>query len=247
MPLSDSKNKFLKYKFMNDSAALAPYMPETRWMSASSFRHLLTKYKKVIAKPVGGKRGWGVFQVSALRNGLYEVHMENRKYRLRGLQQVFAWLQRHAGARAYMIQSCIPRADINGRPFDMRVIVQRKTNSPNWVVTGKVAKVAGRGYIVSNIGRSKGTVLPVGTAIRRSSLKGHSPYLLQRKLDRVALLSAVRLSELFPEHRIYGFDMALDRKGRVRIIEANLSPARSHFHMLANKTMLNRITAYKTG
>jgi len=247
MPLPISKDKFLKYRFMNNSANLRPFMSETRWMTALTFQQMLAKYKKVIAKPVGGSRGKGVFQVSALGNNLYQVHVENRKYKVRGQQQAFALVQRHVGAGGYMVQRCISRADINGRPFDMRVIVQRKTNSPHWVVTAKVAKVAGSGYIVSNIERSKGTVLLVGTALRRSSLKGRSPHLLQKNLDQVALRSATRLRELFPEHRMYGFDLALDRRGRVWIIEANLFPARSHFRKLADKTMLNRINAYRFG
>ncbi len=216
-------------------------------MTALSFQQMLTKYKKVIVKPVGGSRGQGVFQVSALGNHLYEVHIENRKYKVRGKRQAFALIKRQVGARGYMVQRCISRADINGRPFDMRVIVQRKTNSPDWVVTAKVAKVAGSGYIVSNIERSKGTILPVGTALRHSSLKGHSPHLLQKNLDRVALRSTFKLKELFPEHRIYGFDLALDRHGRVWIIEGNLFPSRSHFRKLEDKTMLRRINAYKLG
>ncbi len=216
-------------------------------MTTLTFQQMLAKYKKVIVKPVGGSRGQGVFQVSALGNHLYEVHIENRKYKVRGKRQAFALIKSQVGARDYMVQRCISRADINGRPFDMRVIVQRKTNSTHWVVTAKVAKVAGNGYIVSNIERSKGTILPVGTALRYSSLKGHSPHLLQKNLDRVALQSVFRLRELFPGHRIYGFDLALDRHGRVWIIEGNLFPSRSHFRKLADKTMLRRINAYKIG
>jgi hypothetical protein len=50
---------------------------------------------------------------------------------------------------------------------------------------------------------------------------------------------------LFAQRLIYGMDMALDQNGRIWIIEANLFPSRSHFRLLADKTMFQRITAYR--
>ncbi|WP_019120082.1 hypothetical protein [Brevibacillus massiliensis] len=51
---------------------------------------------------------------------------------------------------------------------------------------------------------SKGKMLHVETALRRSTLCGHSQEMLLSHVERVALLSAERLSRSFPKHRIYG-------------------------------------------
>jgi hypothetical protein len=144
-----------------------------------------------------------------------------------------------------MVQRRISRPTINGRPFDLRVIIQRRSGSNIWTVTAKVAKVAGKGYIVSNNTRSKGVLLPVLTAFQRSTIKHLSPQALLSNIDRIALLSTQRLATYFTDHRIYGLDIGLDENGSVWIIEANLYPSLSHFLKLEDKTMYHRITAYK--
>jgi len=144
-----------------------------------------------------------------------------------------------------MVQQRITRPTINKRPFDMRVIVQRKKNSSQWAVTAKVIKVAGKGYIVSNNTRSHGQLLRFKQGIKRSSI-GHLPIAeLESQIDEVSLLSAEKLKPLFPEHRIYGLDIAIDRQGHVSIIEANLYPAMSHFLKMKDEVMYRRILSYK--
>jgi hypothetical protein len=245
MTLSLKKNKWLKYKYMENSEQLAPYMPKTELMTRSSFWKLIARYGRVIVKPVDGSRGRGVIQISAMRKKRYEIHAEKSVIKQKGKERTYYTLRRRIGSQAYMVQRRISRAKIKGCPYDMRVIVQRKKGSSTWKVTGKIAKLAGRGYIVSNITRSKGTLLPVRTAIGRSSLKRLSQRTLKSKLYRIAILSAKRLSNLFPHHRIYGLDMALDKKGHAWIIEANLFPSMSHFRKLKDKKMYHRIMRYK--
>jgi hypothetical protein len=243
--ITKSRNKLVKYRHMKSFAPLAPYLPETNWMSQEAFWSMMTQYERAILKPAGGSRGRGVYQVTSLGNDKYEIHIENRKITKVGKDETYDYLSQCIGSESYIVQRWISRARVGGRPFDMRVIIQRKRKSQKWTVTGKIAKVVGKGYIVSNITRSKGTLLPVETAIARSPLKSHSIRSLQSSIDQVGLLSASRLSTLFPNHRIYGLDLALDQSGHPWIIEANLFPALSHFRKLKNKKMLQRIMTYK--
>jgi D-alanine-D-alanine ligase-like ATP-grasp enzyme len=69
------------------------------------------------------------------------------------------------------------------------------------------------------------------------------------EISRVALLTAQKLSgsKYYKNQLIYGFDMGLDRNGRVWVIEANLKPMLSHFRKLADKSMYRRILEYKKG
>jgi hypothetical protein len=242
---SAAKNKWLKYQFLKYSAQLSPYVPETRIMTSPDFWDLIAKYGHVIVKPVWGSRGRGVIQVSSIGNDKYALHYENIRITLRGKKSTYQFLKRKIGSISYMIQQRVTRPTINGRPFDMRVITQRRRNSAIWTVTGLVVKVAGKGYIVSNNSRSKGDLLTLPAAIRRSSIKHLSPQTLQSRIHRVALLSTRRLSTFFVGHRIYGYDMGLDLEGHPWIIEANLFPSMSHFRKLKDQTMCRRITAYK--
>ncbi|AZS15408.1 YheC/YheD family protein [Paenibacillus lutimineralis] len=240
-----TRNKWIKYLFMKKNASLAPYLPETRKMSNQALWSLLEKHRHVMVKPVWGSRGRGVIQVSDLGNDNYIIHFENMRTMKRGKKNAYRYIKSKIGSSAYMVQRRITRPTINKRLFDMRVIVQRKRNSSDWVVTGKVIKVAGKGYIVSNNTRSHGQLLRFKPGIQRSSIR-HLPITeLETQIDKVSLLSADTLRPLFPNHRIYGLDIATDRQGHVSIIEANLYPAMSHFLKLKDGVMYRRILSYK--
>lgn len=242
---SVTKNKWLKYLFLKRYPPLAPFLPETRKMSPQSFWTLLEKYRHVIVKPVWGSRGRGVIQVSYLGSDMYAIHYENMKTVKRGRTNTYRSIRKKIGSSNYMVQQRITRPTINDRPFDMRVIVQRKKNSPQWRVTGKVIKVAGKGYIVSNNSRSKGKLLNFEQGLQKSSISRLSTAALESRINEVSIRSAMRLGAFFPGHRIYGLDIATDPYGRVSIIEANLYPAMSHFLKLKDVKMYRRILSYK--
>lgn len=239
-----SKNKWLKYKFMKKSSSLDPYLPHTEQFTEHSFQRLIDMFGQVIVKPIGGSRGRGVYQVTNLGEDRFEIHIENKKYQFDDLDAAYRYLRNHIKS-PYMVQRLISRATVHDSPFDMRVIVQRRHNHSTWKVTGKVAKVVGHGYIVSNIERSKGKLMQVSSALGESSLNGMSKTELKHKIKHVAINSAKHLEHLFPGHRIYGLDIGLDQEGHVWIIEANLFPSLSHFLKLKDKRMLRRIYSYK--
>ncbi|SEG78479.1 YheC/YheD family protein [Paenibacillus sp. UNC499MF] len=239
-------NKWSKYKFMRKAAGLAPHLPATSPLSVSSFREMAERYGKVVVKPVGGMQGQGIFHVSCLPDGLYEVQHENRKIKLAGRRKTYAFLSKKIGSQSYIVQQSIERATVGERAFDLRIIVQRKKNSSRWIVTGRVAKVVGSGYFVSNTSR-KGKLLLLDEALGRSSLHRLSRRVLQERIDGVALACAKTLTEHFPKQVIYGIDIGLDRRGNVWIFEGNLYPAMSHFVKLKDKTMYRRIKAYGEG
>lgn len=240
-----TRNKWYKYKLLKNYKPLASNVPRTHLMSQHTFWAMLEHYGHVILKPVWGSGGRGVIQVSAIGDKRYALHFENIRTTLHSKSDTYRYIHQKIGSTPYMVQYRLDRPTIKDRPFDMRVIIQRRRNSSSWVVTGKIIKVAGKGYIVSNNTRSKGALLHFRDGIQRSSIKHISARLLETKIHQIALLSAKRLSKYYPGHRIYGLDMGPDRLGRIWIIEANLYPAMSHVRKLKDKTMYRRITSYK--
>lgn len=242
---SARKNKWLKYLFLKNYAPLSSYVPETQMMSRQAFWTMLEKYGNVIVKPVWGSRGRGIVQVSDLGSDTYAVHHENIQTTLAGKENTYNYIRKKTGNGSYMVQKRIDRPTINNRPFDMRVIVQRKRNASRWVVTAKVIKVAGKGYIVTNNERSHGTLLAFRQGIKRSSIQTLPASELESHIDAVSIIAARRLKAFFPAHRIYGLDVATDWQGNVFIIEANLYPSMSHFLKLKDKSLYRRIMSYK--
>jgi hypothetical protein len=247
MSTSYMRSKWTKYTFMSGSEGLRPHIPKTRLFTQKALWKCMNQYGDVILKPVYGSRGAGVFRLSSVGHDEYLIHCEKISTFVHGKKEVFDYLNGKIESRSYIVQRRVHLAKVNDHPFDIRVIVQRRGKSDSWKVTGKVAKVAGKGYVVTNITRSGGTVLPVKTAIQSSSLKLHSRRSLLSEIETVALLSARILSKrkLYSNQRIFGFDMGLDQEGRVWIIEANLKPMLSHFRKLKDRTMYRRILKHK--
>jgi hypothetical protein len=113
-----------------------------------------------------------------------------------------------------------------------------------WTVTGKLAKVAGSGYIITNVARSKGRVVPVGAAIRSSNIHGKSTKEIMRDIDGVALRAVRRLHQHYRSIHTIGLDIGLDSGGNVWIIEGNFTPALSLFLKLKDKSAYRRIVSY---
>lgn len=119
-------NKWSKYKFMRNAAGLVPHLPATSPMSERSFGEMSERYGRVVVKPVGGMQGQGIFHVSCLPDGRYEVQHENRRIKLAGRRKTYAFLSKQIGSQSYIVQQSIDRATVGERAFDLRIIVQRK-------------------------------------------------------------------------------------------------------------------------
>ena len=240
VPIKFSTSKWSKHRLLSQSASLRPHLPETKWLSNSNFWQMIAKYGEVIIKPTSSSGGNGVIRIKHMGMSTYEIHDGARKNKLTKIQ-TNQYITRKL-SRSHIVQQRISLATVNGQPFDLRVMVQRRPNSP-WQVTGKLAKVAGKGFVVTNIAKSHGYVVTVNKAIELSKLPTQKSSELLKQLDHVALIGAAKLGPSYRRVNTLGFDMALDTKGHVWIIEVNLAPMLSLFLKLKDKSTFRKIKA----
>ncbi|NOU94305.1 hypothetical protein GC093_13905 [Paenibacillus sp. LMG 31456] len=233
-------DKWTKHKIMSGSSELVSALPVTRILGYKSFAALLEKYRKIIVKPSGAYGGLGVIQVSSIGDGQYEVHYGQNKKKITGIQSTYSFVRSKYKPTLKVVQQKIALAQVKGKPFDVRVMVQR-TNKSNWTVTGKLAKIAGAGFIITNTARSKGKVVPIASAIRNSTISGISEEIVLRGIDRIALKAVKQLHSSYRWIRIVGMDIGLDSHGKVWIIEANFEPSKSLFLKLKDKSTYRKI------
>ena len=88
--------------------------------------------------------------------------------------------------------------------------------------------------------------MPVEEAIQNSSLSQSHIQIqdLLSEIDKIALLAGAKLN---PKYRTIGFDIGIDQKGNIWIIEVNFYPVLSMFNLLKDKTMYRTIKKYKKG
>lgn len=218
-------------------------MPPTKRFSPAALWEYIENYGDVILKPSGGGGGAGIIKVSSLDGERYQIHAGSLRRVVQGKEAVLHTVRPLFRPKIYLLQPHLSLGRINGRPFDVRVMVQRTRSSQPWQVTGWLAKLAGPGYVVTNVARSRGSVLSLQNAILRSGIP-KSPDLLS-ELRKVALAVASCLGKAYPGLREVGLDVGLDQEGKIWIIEANFRPAISLFQRLPDKTFLHRIKAFR--
>ncbi|SDW76451.1 YheC/D like ATP-grasp [Marininema mesophilum] len=219
-------------------------LPTTMLYSAGVFTRMLSKFGLLVLKPSGGTGGHGVTLVCSNPKGGYTVQLNQNTKQIPDANSLIEWVKKLTNntQTRYLVQECVSLAQIKGRPFTIRTITQRRSNS-KWVLTGWVAKTAGKGFFITN-GRSGGSVYTVEQAIALSNASKNSERIL-RDLRDISLGAAQFLGKTAPRQRVVGFDMGVDKEGKVWIIEANPKPRYNAFLKLKDHKMYRKIMDFQ--
>lgn len=233
------RDKWLQYRILRNLSSLGCRLPETQLLNKEVLTKMLLQYQSVVLKPRNGSYGRNIVFIK--RNGAkaYRVKHENNVVTMRETDKLLQWVRKNKG-RGYIVQRRLHLAQIGHKPFDIRIMVQRKKGSSStWNVTGSYAKVAAQGYLVTNV---TSRTIPVLEALELAQIGDRS---LLVKAERIVLLAAKQLGERYPELRQIGFDIGIDRKRRIWIIEGNYQPDLRPFRRLKDSSMYRRILRYK--
>ncbi len=220
------------------------YLPRTdKLNSIQQLGRWLRSYHTVYVKPTRGSLGLGVTKVSRAPHG-YRYQRVGKRGRYIGLADSLAKLERrlHFSGRRMIVQQGLHLARYGGRPYDIRVMVQ-KTPRGRWVCTNMTARVASSaGSAVSNVATG-GAMVPARKAIahslRMNSRKG------ARRVGRGSRLIARALEEqLGMEFGEFGVDMAFDTRGRLWLIEVNAKPGRENDNIPGVPPSVRRVVRY---
>lgn len=236
-----SKGKLQKYKYLLKNRNLVQHLPVTYPLSKRSLSFMLKKYGKVVVKPEGGAKGVGILVITSDSGSGYEVQSKSRKWHYANESTAFATVKQLTMKRSFLIQQYIPFARMNNRLFDIRIMTQLD-EAAEWKVTGRLTKVAYKGYAVTN---PEEFVKPVAQVLGKSSISRFSPEDLIANLDSISLEAAKQLHTYYPNLTTIGFDLGIDQEGKIWMIEPNFSPAIYWFKQLPKRTTYNRIIYFK--
>ncbi|MBW5447507.1 YheC/YheD family protein [Cohnella sp. CFH 77786] len=234
-PSRNAGNKWTRHVVLWKYSKLTGHVPEMKRMTMSSLISMLERHGMVYVKPVSGSMGIGVMKVEKF--GKRGIRYQSGKLRksFPDIESGYASLLRASKGKAYMVQQGIHLAKYRKRPFDIRLMVQRKPRS-GWTVTGWVGRLAHPRKIVTN-GSQGGTIYPVRVLLPKSGS-------LIKRMKRVGILCARRLHAQYPGVMQFGLDIAVDHKRRPWILEANTKPDPCPFTKLPSRRMLKRIIRY---
>ncbi|MFC4077268.1 YheC/YheD family protein [Salinithrix halophila] len=218
-------SKALKTQVMLTNAGLRKFIPATSWYSGKALEKMMAAFPTVFIKPDKGGGGAGIVRVRQREDSIEICYRkECRCTDSRSLHTVLDnFLNPH---KRYLIQQGIEMAKVGGRPFDIRILMQKPKSE--WMVGGMAAKVAAKGLFITNHCKG-GKPLPVEEALDRAYGQGNPlKSTILSDLIQIGRLTAEVLDSRFPGIRELGLDVGPDSEGRLWIFEVNTRP---NFHL----------------
>ncbi|WP_068605541.1 YheC/YheD family endospore coat-associated protein [Paenibacillus swuensis] len=213
--------KMVIHELLLTDDQLRPHLPVSMTATVAHLRTMMAANDTLIIKPVSASVGRGVMKLARSskdwvltypsirqRNGTRTVRFR------RALPQV---LRTRIRQEAYLVQQCIPLALYQGRPFDLRVSVQRD-GTGIWQVTGIVGKVAAKRRFVTNVARG-GSVETLDTLL--SGYPMLRPEQVSAAVHALGLRVAEKLSAHLPHLADIGLDIGITADGFPMFIECN--------------------------
>lgn len=227
-------NKWGVYKILRRSRRASAILPETRlYMGRRCLSNMLAEREYgIFLKPLAGSHG---------KRTLHVVRQSPHKLRIKGrdgenlpfehlfvnLEEGLDWIHDFIGSRRYIMQPYLQLTDRRGRPFDVRVLMQ-KNGRGLWGLTGMAVRQGTHDSITSNLhgGGKALSILPFLDKEYGPSAKYIHKQLVENAYLLPPLLEAAcgRLGEL-------GLDFGIDGGGRITLLEVNSKPGRTVFKL----------------
>ncbi|MEC0227773.1 YheC/YheD family endospore coat-associated protein [Paenibacillus alba] len=228
-------DKYYIYKLLHQNASLRSYLPVSLKYSTKSLQAAMSTYPALFIKPTNDSIGNGIIKIAKHASGNWLFYWKRGNPKLVSVKEIIAKITKIVGKRTYMIQEAISLATYKGRPYDLRISVQRGETGA-WQVTGMVGKVAGLGSHVTNVAKG-------GKVRRTEELFKHNE--LDNKTMKTALhqasISILRdLSKKLPHLADVGLDIGITNQGHIKLIEVNGRDQRYSFKKAKMKTTFYR-------
>jgi hypothetical protein len=232
-------SKMLKTRALVQHPSLRPYIPETRWYDPNALLEMLRKYGSVFIKPDKGGGGGGAIRLVLGKDGRVECRSLHSGS-VRRMVETAQWVKRSLKpGKRYIMQRGVRLAKVDGRPFDIRIHLQK---AGDWKVLGMCAKVAAPGKIVTNY--CKGSQpMEVAKALAAACGNSERRAKLYAELHALSILIAKTLNTRFKGIQQLGIDAGIDENFRIWIFEVNTRPRFKMFRALKDRSTYRRIKA----
>jgi len=228
------RNKWTVYRTLSKVPAFRKHLPATRLMqSAEDVSAMLSKFQTVYVKPINGTGGRGILRIDRGRDG--KLLMQGRNHartivepkhvsRRRLASSLASWDKR--GDR-YIVQQGLNIKLPNGRVHDYRMLVQ-KNGSGVWEVTGCAGRIGPLRSITSNL-HGGGEAARMNVLLRQWIGDEEEIARIRQTAESFGVGVARHLEATYGALCELALDLAIDRQGKVWLIEVNPKPSREVF------------------
>lgn len=226
-------DKWDVYELLQNDPEASAHVPESYIdPSPEQIRDLLEKHHFIYLKPTAGSLGIGIYRLTYHKSNGYFIRFRrggrNVLLRFKKFSSLLKMLGHSRGRmKNYVAQQGIRLIELNGSPIDFRFHMNKNGNNV-WVVGGIGAKRAGKGSVTTHV-RTGGQVMAPEVALSRIYGPDKARSVLQEARE-----TAVKLARAIERNYPYrigelGFDLGIDKNGKIWMFEANAKPGRSIF------------------
>ncbi|MEK5253644.1 YheC/YheD family protein [Paenibacillus sp. FSL F4-0125] len=229
------RNKWTIHQTFSQKSRFRQHMPETLLYQSSADLHRMLKQNPVLyVKPASGTGGRGILRIERVKNskGVFDIQGRRQDRRIIPPRKVSSTRldsivrQWCIGGR-FLVQQGIPLRLPGGRFHDYRMLVQ-KNGQGIWELTGMAARVGAARSVTSNL-HGGGHAVRAETLLKEWLGSQDKTDKVMKTAERLGLDAAAFLEDSFEALCELALDLAIDREGKIYVLEVNPKPAREVF------------------
>lgn len=205
-------DKWEMYECLLSDPKLSTFLPETWLLTQEGLQKALETWGTVYLKPRAGQQGEGIQIANLKENGNVSLKTYGKDIDFPSFAEMWETMKSVFGKSTYLIQPKILLNLHEGRPYDFRLIVQKKMEE--WQLTGAGARLAGENAVTTHVPKG-GELLPLAEIQPPADLT---------LLTRICIQAAERLEERFSPLEELSFDIGRDIDNGYWMFEANAKP-----------------------
>ncbi|WP_261302106.1 YheC/YheD family endospore coat-associated protein [Paenibacillus andongensis] len=227
------------FEALRKNNSLHGYLPESYlFKNYQMLKTMAARHTVLFLKPITGSLGKGIIRIRKESGEGYTCHYTNlagvRKQSFPSLTAVFQSLSGKLKTQRYQLQQGLDLITADGNPVDFRALVQRGAQG-EWAITSIVARIAGTQHFVSNLARG-GSLTTVAEALAKTPFSSAFRVSVIGRLRKASLEIAKGIEANIPNHfGELGIDLAVDKIGKVWLLEVNSKPSKDDNTPLNNE------------
>ncbi|GAB6926659.1 hypothetical protein JCM10914A_06420 [Paenibacillus sp. JCM 10914] len=234
------RNKWTIHQVLSTKKRFRSHLPDTRIVnSTKDINQMLQTHSTVYFKPINGTGGRGILRISKVQGvaGTLELRGRNANRSIIKPKRIPSgylgqYLSGWGSKDRYLVQEGIELELPDGRVHDYRMLVQ-KNGAGLWRVTGCVGRVGAQNSVTSNLhGGGRATMMEellskwIPDQAKRAQIR--------EEADSLGVDVAQFLDGQYGGLCELALDIAVDKSGRVLLLEVNPKPSREVFSQVGD-------------
>lgn len=212
------RSKLKVHNLLSQHSRIRQHLPETKWLTLQNLKKMIHQYPVLYLKPNIGTHGKGVMRIERSSDA-YAFHDGNQQVQIKQLANVYRLIKTKIGKKRYIVQEGIELGTSNGRPFDLRMMMQRRPRGP-WTCTGIFSKIGKSGKIVTNYHQG-GKLDTLENTLKGFGMNESAIEDMRERLAKLGKEIAETLHSHYPGMHEMGIDVTIDSSHHIWVIEVN--------------------------